>query len=139
MLLEMKCVFEAVYDESDFYYTYSYIQLYTQANFALKILSHNFQVHILNTSRVCVCERERKGLREMFDWYMESFFFFLVGKRQLPYLGERERFDWNMEFFFGLLKKDRITLLRERLLFIFSQTFSVLLLLLLLLLWSTVF
>ena len=42
-----------------------------------------------------------------------------------------------MEFFFGLLKKDRITLLRETLLFIFSQTFSVLLLSLLL--WSTVF
>ena len=54
MLLEMKCVFEAVYDESDFYYTHSYIQLYTQAKFALKILSHNFQVQILNTSRVCV-------------------------------------------------------------------------------------
>ena len=68
MLLEMKCVFEAVYDESDFYYTHSYIQLYTQAKFALTILSHNFQVHILNTSRVCVCVRERKGLREMFTY-----------------------------------------------------------------------
>ena len=68
MLLEMKCVFEAVYDESDFYYTHSYIQLYTQAKFALKILSHNFQVHILNISRVCVCVRERKGLREMFTY-----------------------------------------------------------------------
>ena len=64
MLLEMKCVFEAVYDESDFYYTHSYIQLYTQAKFALKILSHNFQVHILNTSRVCVCVRERERERE---------------------------------------------------------------------------
>ena len=66
MLLEMKCVFEAVYDESDFYYTHSYIQLYTQAKFALKILSHNFQVHILNTSRVCVCEREKGTKRDVY-------------------------------------------------------------------------
>ena len=57
-------MFEAVYDESDFYYTHSYIQLYTQAKFALKILSHNFQVHILNTSRVCVCEGKKGTERE---------------------------------------------------------------------------
>ena len=66
MLLEMKCVFEAVYDESDFYYTHSYIQLYTQAKFALKIFCHNFQVHILNTSRVCVCEREKGTKRDVY-------------------------------------------------------------------------
>ena len=66
MLLEMNCVFEAVYDESDFYYTHSYIQLYTQAKFALKIVSHNFQVHILNTSRVCVCEREKGTKRDVY-------------------------------------------------------------------------
>ena len=63
---------------------------YTQAKFALKIFCHNFQVHILNTSRVCVCVRERKGLREMFTYrknqgvvkrtnfvFSPKFFFFL--------------------------------------------------------------
>ena len=39
---------------------------YTQAKFALKILSHNFQVHILNTSRVCVCEREKGTERDVY-------------------------------------------------------------------------
>ena len=63
MLLERKCVVEAVYDESDFYYTHSCKQ-----NLHWKFFSHIFQVHILNTSRVCVWERERKGLREMFTY-----------------------------------------------------------------------
>ena len=111
MLLEMKCVFEAVYDESDFYYTHSYIQLYTQAKFALKILSHNFQVQILNTSRVCVWEREKGTERDV--WLIYGKFFFLVGKRQLPYLGEREVWLKYGIFFWFVEKRQNYLIERE--------------------------